>query len=85
MGVVVQKNTLFTSPSEKAMPAFAKLVRPQSWLVGRAVPCPPHDRRPTLVALPMPEGGQSRRAGTLPFPAYPMITILSLIRLTVFG
>jgi hypothetical protein len=30
----------------------------QPWMVGRAVPCPPLDGGATLIALPMPDGGQ---------------------------
>jgi len=30
----------------------------QSWMVGRAVPCPPHGGGAMLVPLPMPDGGQ---------------------------
>jgi hypothetical protein len=33
------------------------LVMRQSWMAGRAVPCPPHDRSVAPVPLPMPDGG----------------------------
>ncbi|MGA2543834.1 MAG: carbamoyltransferase HypF [Verrucomicrobiota bacterium] len=42
----------------------------QSWLVGRAVPCPPHDGSPTFIPLPMPDGGQ--RSARPAFPGPPL-------------
>src|ERR1039458_7651562 len=42
----------------------------QSWRVGRAVHCPPHDRSAALIPLPIQEGGQ--RNARLAFPDPPM-------------
>ena len=44
-----------------AVLAFGKGTRP---VVGRAVLCPPQDGKATLIPLPMPDGGQSRFAGS---------------------
>ena len=41
----------------------------QSWMVGRAVPCPPHDGSVTLLPVPMPDGGQRSARPTFPGPA----------------
>ena len=44
------------------------LVMRQYWMVGRAVPCPPHDGGATLLPLAMPDGGQRSARPTFPVP-----------------